>query len=113
MVEVTEVPGFRWQCPGCLSKETPARDPQLPSLMDDIAALKQQNAEVMKSIQHFSDVVDDFSSQFKQFTEALKDIGKLKNEVSDLKKENAQLREQLNEVQQFSRRDNLEIHNIP
>lgn len=67
------------------------------------------------SIQLMSDKYDDLLSQIKSQG---KDITDLKKRVKQVEENNSadeikKLREELNDLQQYSRRQNLEVHNVP
>ncbi len=62
----------------------------------------------------FKELVGDFTTKLEKLTVSFTErVSSLEGENSLLKKEKALLREQVDDLQQYSRRDNLLIHGIP
>lgn len=87
----------------------------LTTKVDDLAELKQTVTSIEQSIQHMSDTHDRL---LEISTRHDKEIESLRNRVEAVeqnfdKKEIRKLNIELNDFQQYSRRQNLEIHGMP
>lgn len=131
-----------WKCQTCLiaknrggqstEKQTPE---QVPFLMQELAAINKKLAELMTinakvdSLMLINDTVDQIEKSTQlmsnQYDEILKKMNEQSKEITDLKKrvekvegnqndeEISKLKKEVNSLEQYSRRQNLEIHGLP
>ncbi|XP_039287925.1 uncharacterized protein LOC120352236 [Nilaparvata lugens] len=79
--------------------------------------IKKMELELGKSIESCHQAINDINKKFdeqnKQISTCLTNIDKLSTEVASLRKENAELKERVEDMEQYSRSNMLEINGIP
>jgi len=127
-------PGILWKCTACRSASTSTSDDsllttlteiksdiallkrdqqELLQLQKEISVLKQEQIEFKHSVEHFSSQFDEFTTSIQSFKTALSKINGLEAKVAALHNENSGLRTQLNDLQQYTRKNNVEISGVP
>lgn len=83
----------------------------------ELKAVKSDTVDLKSSMQHLSDTVDDVNKQFAEFKT---EIGKIKKVNEELRVQNValngkviELQERLRNLEQYSRKNNVEISGIP
>jgi len=115
----------RWACPSCRNKEkSPSVTEEDSTLSDGVAAkldslllMKKSIEEIEKSMQFQSSKYDDILQELKDLRAENKE---LREELKTARKKQVasdntikDLEERLNELDQYGRRVNLEIHGVP
>nr|XP_022911980.1 uncharacterized protein LOC111422955 [Onthophagus taurus] len=124
-------PGSSWKCPGCRSSSDNRRRTMLPhdfnrvtapvptldavyemvrEIRSELRDMKANNDELIKSVQFCSDQITDFEILLK---EKCKLIDGLSTENALLRKQVDNLSTRVADLEQYSRRNNLEIQGIP
>lgn len=136
--KMTEETRESWQCPTCtIAKakgQTASRDPgektesqlaeitrKLDVLMsigakvDTLLSMKETVDKIELSVQHMSDQYDEILEEMKKQNQDIKElrerVGRLEN--SGTQRVVEALKQEVNELQQYSRRQNLEVHGFP
>lgn len=125
-VDFVKLRGVSWTCKPCLSSADPSHDcatgsePTLAQLLsvisairDDIASFKTEQSVLAESVKFYGQKIDDFQVEISGFREILKEFKSLKMQVTALKEDNARLQKELNDSQQYTRLNNLEINGVP
>lgn len=86
---------------------------KIDAIFTEIKGVKRQQAELIKSVQFCSDKIDDFQKEMADIRASMNNIAIVESEVQCLKTENSRIKEELDNLQQYSRRSNLEIRGIP
>lgn len=123
------IPNAVWNCPNCQvaphSPISPSVTPisndainvnSLLSIMKDIKMeikdLKCKQDDLLKSVSFCSDKVSDFEIAIAKVNDHIKIIEELKTENNKLKGDVSSLNMRLNELEQYSRANNLEIQGV-
>lgn len=82
---------------------------KLERMQDDVSSIKNFQVQFSTSLQHFNDVIEDFRAEMKNFKEEINTLNALKNELAILKQDHAKVNVELQGLQQYMRRENVEI----
>lgn len=123
------IPNARWQCPTCqdvpqsptlqdgLDNQGVNNQQDLYAIMIDIKSqlneLRGKQDEVLTSVSFCSNKVSDFEIALSKMHEQGKIIENLKIENENLKGEVCHFKTKLNDLEQYSRQNNLEIQGVP
>lgn len=121
LLEFKDVKGFSIKCSRCVTSGSSSDGnskedvicKKLDSIHSDISLMKEQQTQFVASLQHFNEVIEDFRSEMSVLKNKIKSFNNIECELSTLKKDYNNLKEEMNELQQYSRRDNVEILGIP
>lgn len=114
LADCIKVPGFSWSCKLCINNSKSgviSRDIQ--DLITNFEILKNKQEDMLKSIEFSSECVDQFNTKINEFASALKKIEYLEKKVVDLEAENSVLKTEMEELHQYSRKNNVEINGVP
>lgn len=125
-------PGTSWKCPDCRSEmdasavlledeaETDVDAPSLSAIYKtlqriqaDIKSINNKYDALMESVNFCSDKVSDFEKALSDLSTKCQTISKIENENANLKVEIAELRNQVQDMEQHSKLNNLEIQGVP
>nr|XP_022905211.1 uncharacterized protein LOC111417224 [Onthophagus taurus] len=131
------VAGASWRCSICRSPvdrrasrlflPTPAPDAAVPTsavtleavygmikeIRSDMRSMNSRYEEMVESMQFCSQRVSDFEVSMKRLDDRLKIINKLNDENLHLKKQVTELSGRVADLEQYSRRSNLEVQGVP
>lgn len=124
------MPGVKWLCQSCRTtsdngsdNDRHVQEVRRSSLSrrsiignDNVSSgssIENELRLLRESVSFCSDKISDFESTLKQFSTALKNIEGLKVEQEKIKTDVIALSNKLNDLEQFSRNKNLEIHGVP
>lgn len=79
----------------------------------DIQSLNQKQDDLLKSVSFCSDKISDFEKSLGEIGGLIRSIEVLKSENENLKKEVTQLKTKINDLEQHSKRRNIEIQGVP
>nr|XP_022908626.1 uncharacterized protein LOC111419968 [Onthophagus taurus] len=136
-VAALSIPGASWRCKVCRSPESrrrsslfcpPPAAPPVPSLpaatlesvldavreiRSDLKTLNSRYADLVESVQFCSNKVSEFEGVIGRLHNQFKLVEKITAENVTLKREVVDLTSRVSELEQYSRRSNLEIQGIP
>ncbi|KAJ8937221.1 hypothetical protein NQ318_005925 [Aromia moschata] len=130
--QATSIPGFVWKCQICLgsscstvSDEDMVNDNVSPNISSDritnfmsdvksqLESLRKAQDKLVDSVTFCSDKVTDFEASLKQISDNMKIIENLKQSNENLKQQVCKLTSKVNELEQYSRLNNIEIQGVP
>lgn len=94
---------------GMLAVLTPLKEK-----VDELATMKQTVLEIEKSVQSMSDNYDDVLKKMKEQDDELKELRKRVTKLENERKpeETVELKKEINKLEQYGRRNNLEVHGL-
>lgn len=86
----------------------------LKQQVDELVTMKQTVMDIEKSVQSMSDSYDELLKKVKDHDSEIKDLKKRVSELENEKKndETNQLKKEINKLEQYGRRNNLEVHGL-
>lgn len=100
----------KWRCKTCT-------EPSWRDIMKQLTELTITNKELIKSVDLCHEKIDENSTIIKSLENTLAvfrdDVVKLSDRCTALEGENTKLKSELNDLQQYSRRNNIEIRGVP
>lgn len=115
--------GIIWRCKGCRSQTSSSvslgnndhSDLQtaLLEIKNEIKMMRAKQDSLVESVQFCSSKVTEFESKLDVLNTYVKKTDRLENENKELRKNISTLDEKLNELDQYSRLNNLELQGIP
>lgn len=108
-----------WKCNNCVkivnkpNSDTALILSKLDSIQQEMVATRNQQNEFAKSLELFGDKVDDFNKKIEIFDQKLRDVPKLQQAMIDVNSEVTQLKSEIDNLQQYLRKQNLEIQGVP
>lgn len=120
-VDVSNLPSVLWSCPTCVAAHNESHEGNSRTVVDNKMSealmnfenIKLKQDEFLRSMDFMSSNFDNFNAKFNEINIALQNIDVLQKELTDLKKENQFLKQEIEDLQQYSRRNNIEINGIP
>ncbi|KAK4882205.1 hypothetical protein RN001_005524 [Aquatica leii] len=105
-----------WKCENCVIK-VKSKEPILDEILKELRLLKSEHAEVQKSLNLCYEKIEDcnliLKKQEQTLVEHLERIELLETNNSTLRKENLELKRQINDLEQYSRTNCVEISGVP
>lgn len=121
LAEGTGTPPLEWRCSFCQdaakAQEVPADiNETLSSILKEMKIMRSEIGDVKTSIQFTSDQYDALMLEVRELTKIKKEnsikIEQLEIENRELKKEMGKFQNKLNDLEQYGRRNNVEVHGI-
>jgi len=107
---------IRKECKILVEQEISATKLEIKQLRQEVCNLTEKTDKVIGSLAYMSDEYDDYTAKISttiKMTKAnLHDIANLKTKIDNLKQQQITLN-QIDYLEQYSRRENLEIHGVP
>lgn len=122
LVENLNIPGLSWTCSSCMKTGQPTNvnmsqvsdmSTKFQEMISNFEILKKKQEDMLLSVEYSSACIDNFNTKMSEFSVALKKIDFLEKKIVDLEKENSLLTAEVEDLQQYSRKNNLEINGIP
>ncbi|XP_044765628.1 uncharacterized protein LOC123321907 [Coccinella septempunctata] len=124
------IEGISWTCPHCrgrtrasfagpqasVSEDSPIGDSSLGTLEEirtELRMIREQQALLLESVNFCSNKISDFEVEISKMNNYIKITDQLSNENAMMKKELEELRERINDTEQVSRLNNVEIQGVP
>lgn len=117
--DVSRFPGFSWRCEKCRSKsegESCVIDEirsKLNIIQDDIKQIKVKQESVVESVEFYGGKIDDFGRKLQEFEQKIKTFTKVEAKVNENSADISQLKKLMNNLEQQTRFNNLEVNGIP
>ncbi|CAN7942042.1 unnamed protein product [Ixodes hexagonus] len=82
--------------------------------VDELVVMKETAMHIEKSVQAMSDNYDEVLKKVKEHDSEIKELRKKVNQLEQERKtdETAQLKKELNKLEQYGRKNNLEVHGL-
>lgn len=121
MPDISKIPGFSWRCTECTLQAEPVKKDvgmnilltKLDSIQTDIKDIKKQQKEFHLSLEFFGNKIDDFTKRIDKIEEKMRPIPMMQQNIQQNGKEINDLKTQIENLQQRSRINNLEINGVP
>ncbi|KAI4464159.1 hypothetical protein MML48_3g00015506 [Holotrichia oblita] len=110
---------FSWICKPCRGalNDPPSYVGELlnsiRALQDDMSDIKTKQSDFLESLSFYGGKIDDFSVQLNSFKTVFETVNSLKQELSEVKAECQLLRQEVENLNQYTRINNVEICGVP
>lgn len=106
LIDFLDSPGLKWMCEICSKKE-------MQVMMVTLEKCQQKQDDMLRSVEFCSASIDDFARKISDFSAALKKIEVLEAKVAKVEADNTSLRVEMANLNQYMRRNNIEISGVP
>lgn len=121
MPDISKLPGFSWRCAECSSQAEQLKKDvgmnvlitKLDNIQADIKDVKKQQKEFHSSLEFFGSKIDEFTKRIGEFEVKIRPIPMMQQNIQQNNKEIDALKTQIEDLQQRSRINNLEINGVP